>query len=193
MFTINKASFSGQVKEVIGNPNGSSLVKVENIAFGLHPTLYNLYLPKEVPCPSNGDCIAVRNAFCYVKNGERRFKITNPDQITKGDFNDHSFTGIVKGFHQVGDTKHITIEISQDVLGKLPTSFLLFLSEKQQREVRSPFMEPGDYVIVTSAKAYEKDGEWRYKAELSDIGVLYFHNYDKGSIDAQMLKEQKGE
>ena len=192
MFTLNKASFSGTVKAVNKQSNGTTLVRVEQLAYGRIATCYTLFLPRDIESPAPGDKISVKEALCYEKNGERRFKILSRDQLIGCDLNlnEHSFTGVCKGWHQVGDTKNVTVEISQDVLGKIPTSFLLFISEKQQRELESPVMEPGDYIIVTSAGAYEKDGEWRYKIQsVKDMGILYFRDYNKGVIDAQRIKE----
>ena len=194
MFTLNKASFSGTILDVKTHPNGPSLLKVEQLAFGIMPTRYTLFIPKGIEPPALGEKISVKDSLCYEKDGERRFKVLSQNQITEGDLglNEHSFTGVCMGWHQVGGTKNVKVEISQDVLGELPTAFLLFLPEKQQRELVSPVMEPGDYVIVTNAGIYEKDGEWRYKIQsVKDMVILYFRDYNKGVIDAQHLKKEE--
>lgn len=188
MFTLNKASFSGEVKNVTEN-NGLHFLKVYQEAFGKLPTVYTVVLPKGMTPPQKGQKISIKNALCYEKDGERRFKVLSSEQLTGANLNEHFFTGVVKAWRPVEGTRHMIIEISQDVLGKYPTAFLLFLPESQQKDLKFPLMEPGDYVIVSGAKGYEKDGQFRYKVDdLKDIGILYFKNYEKGQKDAQKLR-----
>lgn len=194
MFTVNKATISGEVTKK--EEGRHLLLEVTQNVHGMETT-FEVFVPEDIKDSisfSEGDNILIRNAICYEKNG-RRFKVESPTQLERysgPSFNNHSFTGMVKAYRQVGDTKNIIIEISQDVAGKIPTSFNLFCPPSLQEEfLRRTPMEPGDYVEVIGAILYEKEGEFRYKAEAKDIGILYYKDYNKGDINAEFLK--KGE
>ena len=164
MFTVNKATFSGVVQKA---ENG--ILHISQDVLGKCPTVFEVYVPKDIrkSVPREGKVI-VQDALCYEKDGERHFKIHSPEQIALYEgpnINSHSFTGIMKGYFQVGETKNVKIDISQDVKGKAPTSFLLFMTPSLLEQISIP-MEPGDYVQVNSAICYEKEGEYRYKAKI---------------------------
>ena len=192
MFTLNSSTLSGEVVDVSISENGTSLFSLKQNVFGMFPTTFHIFCPKGISPPEKGSRVLVLNALAYDKNGERRFKVSAPTQIQKGiiDINEHSFTGIVKRYRQAGDTKNVIIEISQDVDGKLPTTFFLFVPVSQQEEyLKGQIMDSGDYVVVSSASCYEKDGELRYKVpSMSNLGIVYYKNYDKGVMDAKEIR-----
>ena len=162
MLILNECSFTGKVICIQENGNGV-LVFLQQMVAGKYDTAIAAYIVAKLKESfmrldlHEGDWIHIVGAQMYEKDHIVRLRVSTPSQLPrKLVLNSVLLTGqIIK---KEEDGKALSLSINQNVGGKQPTVFNIFIPGKVREQIDESNLNVNDDVVVNGGTMYTKDG-----------------------------------
>lgn len=164
--SLNTCSFSGTIVDIKDDRSGC-IMYLRQVVAGTFDTVIAVYIIPALKARFKslalkpGEFVHVINGQIYQKENVVRVRITSPSQLPQRPcFNMVSFTGTI--IERTEEGKGILYSVRQNVGGKIPTIFDVFIPESIREEIEDKFSVSED-VFISNGILYTKEGLLRVK------------------------------